>query len=39
MSRTRLTRPERLALTGAALAGALSGAFRAGITWILNHLT
>lgn len=38
MSRTRLTRRERLALAGAALAGAVSGAFRAGVTWILDHL-
>lgn len=39
MSRTRLTRRERLALAGAALAGAVSGILRAMIIWLLDHLT
>lgn len=38
MSRTRLTHHERLALAGAALQGAVSGALRAVITWALDHL-
>ncbi|WP_427764154.1 hypothetical protein [Streptomyces sp. DSM 41931] len=38
MSRTRLTRRERLALAGAALAGAVSGTFRAITTWLLERL-
>lgn len=38
MSRTRLTRRERLALAGTALAGAVSGALRAIVTWLLDHL-
>ncbi len=39
MSRTRLTRRERLALAGAALSGAASGILRALITRLLDHLT
>ncbi|MEV7077854.1 hypothetical protein AB0N88_04765 [Streptomyces sp. NPDC093516] len=42
MSRTRLTRRERLSLAGAALAGAVSGTLRAIITglleWLRDHL-
>lgn len=37
--RTSLTRAERLALAGAALRGFLSGATRAALTWLLDHLT
>jgi hypothetical protein len=39
MSRTRLTRRERLALAGAALRGAVSGILRSVTTWLLDHLT
>ncbi|MFF3505637.1 hypothetical protein [Streptomyces sp. NPDC003247] len=39
MSRTRLTRRERLALAGAALSGAVSGILRSAITWLLDRLT
>jgi hypothetical protein len=39
MSRTRLTRRERLALAGAALRGAVSGILRPVTTWLLDHLT
>lgn len=39
MSRTRLTRRERLTLAGAALRGAVSGILRAVITRLLDHLT
>lgn len=39
MSRTRLTRPERLALAGAALRGAVSGTLRSLTAWLLGHLT
>lgn len=39
MSRTRMTRRERLALAGAALTGAVSGTLRAIITWLLDHHT
>ncbi|MEE1943288.1 hypothetical protein V1L54_28445 [Streptomyces sp. TRM 70361] len=39
MSRTPLTRRERLALAGAALSGAISGTIRAVITWLLERLT
>ncbi|GHD53943.1 hypothetical protein GCM10010335_67880 [Streptomyces galbus] len=38
MSRTRLTRSERLALAGAALRGAASGIVRAIVTRLLEHL-
>lgn len=38
MSRMRLTRRERLVVAGAALAGAVSGIFRAVVTWLLEHL-
>ncbi|RAS21313.1 hypothetical protein BCL80_1334 [Streptomyces avidinii] len=38
MSRTRLTRRERLALAGAALGGAVSGILRPVVTWLLDHL-
>ncbi|MET9503930.1 hypothetical protein ABZY42_19760 [Streptomyces sp. NPDC006622] len=40
MSRTsprRLTRTEHVRLVTAALAGALSGAARAAMTWFLDH--
>ncbi len=39
MSRTRLTRRERLALAGAALGGAIAGIFRAVVAWLLDQLT
>lgn len=39
MSRTRLTRRERLTLTGAALRGAAAGTLRAVLAWLLDHLT
>jgi hypothetical protein len=39
MSRTHLTRRERLTLAGAALRGAASGTLRAIITWLLDHFT
>ncbi|WP_435220555.1 hypothetical protein [Streptomyces sp. Tue6028] len=38
MSHTRLTRRERLALARAVVSGAVSGAARASIAWILDHL-
>ncbi|MFE1795177.1 hypothetical protein ACFW9L_03315 [Streptomyces sp. NPDC059517] len=38
MSRTRLTRRERLSLIRAALTGAVSGAVRAIIAWFLEQL-
>jgi hypothetical protein len=37
MSRTPLTRRERLTLAGAALSGAVSGTVRAVITWLLEQ--
>ncbi|WP_327341331.1 hypothetical protein [Streptomyces europaeiscabiei] len=36
MSRTRLTRGERLALARAALSGVVSGTVRAILTWLLG---
>lgn len=33
----RLTRAEGVRLAGAALTGALSGAVRAALTWLLGH--
>ncbi|MGW0631778.1 hypothetical protein [Streptomyces sp. NPDC002758] len=39
MSRTRLTRRERLVLARAVLSGAISGTLRAVITWLLDQLT
>ncbi|MET7457452.1 hypothetical protein ABZT03_37450 [Streptomyces sp. NPDC005574] len=39
MSRTPLTRRERLALARAALSGAVSGVLRAITAWLLNDYT
>ncbi|MFD9441895.1 hypothetical protein ACFWBR_27595 [Streptomyces sp. NPDC060006] len=39
MSRTRLTRRERMALSAAALGGAVSGTLRALTAWLLNHIS
>ncbi len=39
MSRPRLTRRERMALACAVVGGAVSGAFRAACTWLLDALT
>ncbi|MGW2610152.1 hypothetical protein ACWC4A_38120 [Streptomyces mirabilis] len=39
MSRTRLTRRERLVLASATLGGVVSGTVRATVTWLLNQLT
>lgn len=39
MSRTPLTRRERLILAGAALSGAVSGTTRAVIAWLLEQRT
>ncbi|WP_411153056.1 hypothetical protein [Streptomyces sp. A30] len=37
MSRTRLTRRERLALARTFLSGAVSGTVRAILAWLLEH--
>ncbi|MFD9590661.1 hypothetical protein ACFWBM_38920 [Streptomyces sp. NPDC059980] len=38
MSRTRLTRRERMALVAAALGAVVSGAIRALTAWLLNQI-
>jgi hypothetical protein len=38
-TKDRLTRRERLALTGAALRGTLAGATHAVLDWLFNNLT
>lgn len=39
MSRTRLTRRERMALAAAGLGAVVSGAIRALTTWMLNQIS
>lgn len=39
MPHARLTRRERLALARAALSGAVSGAVRAALAWLLGQLS
>lgn len=39
MPHKRFTRPERLALAGAALRGAVSGILRPVMSWLLDRLT